>query len=207
MNSKRPKRTKPPFAENRLDPQILAEARIPLKFWNLLPATFSGTSASLEMASQFLERALAHPSEIGVLFEGGPRSGKTFLACWLLRGFLSSFPGMYTTHAALADIYMGKGSMSFDSFRRYTVVVVDNVEEGNLPCVKGLHRLLRDRLDNGQLTILVTELDSESRAAKLGQAEDLIRDYFITIPCVIQPQALARLLSARRSNYLITEVQ
>lgn len=150
----------PSLKSSGLSPATLTTLGIPDKYKFLYAASFPFDRKPLTELTSFVSEFPG--SHAGVRLQGPPVSGKTFLACYVLKllAFEKRVVGFYISMPDLIEMYF---SGAYGEFKRTVkappILVIDNV---NAPRHEGqknaLLRALRIRSDDGKPFVLVTNL-------------------------------------------------
>ena len=92
---------------------VLIDAKIPRRFWELGPETFSGNQDALQTCMRFVKTVLKslrlNSSCDSLVIQGHECSGKTFLGSFILKCLLSrNYGALYTTLNDLGKHHLGQ---------------------------------------------------------------------------------------------------
>ena len=133
-----------------LNRDLLMDAEIPSKFWDIDMLTYFGSTDAMRTVNRYIRKAEEAKAEgVGLFIEGGPQSFKTFLLTHALKCLMAKGHSThYVKYDKLVDVAFS-GKFNFESyFRSGVFVAIDDVMV-DPKTSKALLRFLKLRVDAG----------------------------------------------------------
>lgn len=195
-----------------LNADLLKDANIPKKFWQLGRDTYIGDKDSLMRVEKYVMKfESAYGDGVGLLLSGPTQSCKTFLATYALKCLLKR--GMqvaYFSMDELFELYIGGDSAGDNflvKFREPHCVVIDGVGVTDV-AKKGkrnaLEKVITLRSDNGSPYIICTDLeDNEAIRENYGEKIAACVDSdLVEIECIASPELMKAKRNEKKLQYM-----